>query len=302
MIDTAAAKPRTRVWPALILAVLTAALLVPAAPVQSTAGTDLDGWLQKRVAAMDPSDPYRAPTLVERTLGATELTAMIGLGEGAGNARLSTVGLSATSGQDAGSGRSYTLLASKSDDPRAWGAVLIDRSAPLSTVIEVPHPANEPYTATMGLHLFRKVPGAALVIAGGHRRASGGAADVARHEPSMFQTYVSRLLTHGAKREVQLHGFAAASLPGVDVIASQGPTTTTSAHKALASRVSAKGLAVCAGWSAKCGELRGKTNLQGLRAADRGNAFLHLEMSPRVRWNATLRSQVISSLASTWGA
>ncbi|MEV6898927.1 hypothetical protein [Amycolatopsis sp. NPDC051372] len=49
---------------------------------------------------------------------------------------------------------------------------VIDRSAPPSLVVEVPHPGFDLRTELFGVDLFRQVPGAVLLVAGAHRKAT----------------------------------------------------------------------------------------------------------------------------------
>lgn len=281
-----------------VVALLVAYLSSPAtAATQTTQATDLGAWLAHRVSLMDSSDPYRVPTTYEKSVAANALKA-----QDAGTA-VSTdaakIGITASKGTDAATGRPYTMLASETDTERSWGAVVVDRSKPVRLVIEIPHPKDDINTSLIGLSLFRKVPGSALVVAG-TKRDAGTDADMAHTTNSVFQAYAAHEAVQAGK-EAQIHGFADSALPGINAIPSPGPTTATSLHSAVASALTSRGLTVCKGWVSYCGDLRGTTNAQGSAAKARGSQFLHIETSRTVRDSSTSRDKVASAIAATWG-
>ncbi|MEV8610958.1 hypothetical protein AB0383_24090 [Amycolatopsis sp. NPDC051373] len=74
---------------------------------------------------------------------------------------------------------------------------MIDRSAPPSLVVEVPHPGFDLRTELFGVDLFRQVPGAVLLVAGAHRKADDSHADVAHEEDSVFHVVAAALAARG---------------------------------------------------------------------------------------------------------
>jgi len=251
---------------------------------------ELGTWLVGRLTAMSPADPYRPPSPAERELGAAGLRALL-CGEPA--PELAGLGFAVRAGVDR---RPYTLVAGESGTERTWGAVLLDGSGPPRRVIAVPHPVADRLTAWLGLQLFRAAPGSALLLAGTHRRASGGAADVAHRTDSMFHVFAGVLAEH-APVEIQPHGYAAASLPAYDAVVSPGAAALTDAHPALRDALLAKGFRVRPEWT---GLLDGSTNVQSTAAAERGSAFLHLELAPAPRVDPAARAAVVAAVAHTW--
>lgn len=255
--------------------------------------------LAHRVSLMDDSDPYRAPTQHEKYVAAKALsTYLSGKPNKSLLAAASRIGITATSGVDSATGRKYKMLSSETDTSRSWGEVIVDRPAWIRQVIEIPHPKDDLNTWILGINLYRKMPGSVLVVAGSSRHAGTGA-DVAHNKMSIFQVYGGHLARHSMK-EVQIHGFANSSLPGVEAIPSPGPTTAYSAHAKEASKLVSENMDICKGWVSKCGDLRGTKNVQGTYAKYRHSRFLHIETSKTARENSTNRAKIVNSIASTW--
>jgi hypothetical protein len=253
---------------------------------------DLGSWLAEFVASMHATGPYRPPSPPERARGTTGLRAMLA---GPAAPWPAGLGFAVGSGVDV-TGRAYRLAASEPGTPRAWGAVVLDGAGPPRRVIEVPHPKADRLTAWLGLELFRAAPGSALLLAGTHRRAAGGAADVAHRPDSMFHTFAGVLAGH-APAEVQPHGYAAATLPDFDAVVSPGAGRPVEAHTALRDALVAQGFRVRPKWT---GKLDGRTNTQGAAAAARGTPFLHLELAPALRADPAARAVVVEAVAATW--
>jgi hypothetical protein len=247
----------------------------------------LGTWLRGRLRAMSPEGPYRPPSPAERADGAAGLRSLL---RGAGPGALSGLGFEVVPGGD------HTVVAGEAGTERAWGAVVLDGMGPPRRVVAVPHPIADRLTAWLGLELFRAAPGSALLLAGTHRRASGGAADVAHRTDSMFHVFADVLAAH-APVEVQPHGFAAATLPDVDAVVSPGAAAYDDAHDALRNALVARGFRVRPEWT---GPLDGSTNVQGHAAAARGTAFLHLELAPALRTEPGARAAVVDAVARTW--
>lgn len=247
----------------------------------------LGRWLRGRLRAMSPSVPYRPPSPAERARGAAGLRSLL---RGDGPGALPGLGFEVVRGAD------YTVLAGESGTERAWGTVVLDGTAPPRRVVAVPHPIADRLTAWLGYELFRAAPGSALLLAGTHRRASDGAADVAHRTDSMFHVFAGVLAEH-APAEVQPHGYAAATLPDFDAVVSPGAAAYDGAHDALRDALVDRGFRVRPEWT---GLLDGSTNVQGRAAAERGTAFLHLELAPALRTDADARAAVVDAVACTW--
>jgi hypothetical protein len=185
----------------------------------------------------------------------------------------------------------------RAGDDRAWGIVLVDLSAPARLVIEVPHPNFDLKTERMGVHLFRLTPGAVLLMAGAHRKAGGGAADVAHNEQSLFNVLAAESADQHMP-QIQLHGFADENLPGQDAVVSTGASFVAPAASRLADRLAEIGLATCRAWADRCGHLEGTLNVQGRAADGAGSVFIHLELNWRVRGDDRLRAEAMNAVAA----
>lgn len=244
---------------------------------------------------MRAADPYRAPTRRERAEGTAGLVSVL---DGSADVELlARNGFSLRRGVDEVTGRKYTLIADAAGTERAWGVVVLDEEEPRQ-VVEVPHPKSDLWTGRLGLELYRAMPGSALLVAGAHRNAGGGAADVAHRADSMFHAFAG-VLASRAGVELQVHGYAARSLPGVDAVVSPGAGAVRPRHRALLDTLVGRGFRGCAAWADACGELAGLTNVQGIAAAERGTPFLHLELAPALRTDPGRRA-VVDSVALTW--
>jgi hypothetical protein len=214
----------------------------------------------------------------------------------AGPTALTDLGFSVVDGVDAVTGRPYTLAVNEPDSERAWGMYVVDRSAPPSVVVEVPHPASDLRTELFGLAYFRQVPGAVLLIAGAHRKANRSKADVAHEENSLFQVAATELARRGLP-QLQLHGFHDHNAPDKDIVISSGATEAGDPAWRVADGLEAAGFAVCRAWDESCKGLEGTTNVQGKAAAQGGTFFLHVEMNRTVREDEQRRAAVATVLA-----
>lgn len=237
----------------------------------------LQQWLVDRVRALSAEGPYRPPTAAERSRAVAALAAVL-----AGRRPdLGGLPLDEHHGVDEAQ-RPFTVLA---DTGTGWGAVVL-RQAP-ELVVEVPHPGSDRRTARLGLELFHAVPGAALLVAGAHRGAGDGTADVAHRTDSLFHAFAHAL----ALPEIQLHGFAETSAPETDVVVSPGAGEAGALHRHVEKALAHQGFRV-----RHHEHLAGRTNVQGIAATARGTPFLHLELAPSLRLHH--RDRVVSALTS----
>ncbi|MCR6482931.1 hypothetical protein M8542_08875 [Amycolatopsis sp. OK19-0408] len=242
---------------------------------------------------MSPDQPYRAPTTAERRSAAAGFAALLDCRDPAG---LEALGFSVRDGVDPATGRPYTIAVDVPGTERAWGLYVIDRSARPSLAVEVPHPAFDLRTELFGVDLFRRVPGSVLLVAGAHRKAGDGTADVAHEPGSVFHAVAAELAGRGLA-QVQLHGFHDENLPTTDIVLSSGVAPPGTAAPRTAARLTAAGFAVCRAWAQRCGDLEGTTNAQGATAAADNSVFLHVELSRTVRDSPERRADVVRALA-----
>jgi hypothetical protein len=255
---------------------------------------DLSERIQTFTAALSAGQDYRSPKQSERAEAARGFGTLIDR-EVPSDTELTGLGFTVTDLVDPVTQRPYTVAQNEPGTDRAWGLYLIDRSAPPSLAIEVPHPAFDLRTELFGLDFFRRTPGAVLLVAGAHRRADGSRADVAHETDSVFHVVATDLAGRGLA-QVQLHGFDNTSAPGYDVVLSTGATEAGGPGHRLADRFTATGLDVCRAWEQSCVGLEGNTNVQGQLAEADHTTFLHVEMNRTLRNDATRRADVVTAL------
>ena len=215
-------------------------------------------WLVGHLRAM--AAKYRTPTPRERAGAVTVLRAVLTRETPA------TDGLPLrVSPAEDDSGRPFTLLTATA---HGWGSVLLRTGSDL--LIEVPHPGSDRLTARLGLELFHAIPTAALLVAGAHRNQ----ADVAHRTDSLFHVFAQTL----ALPELQLHGFATETAPGIDAVVSAGAGEQGELHRQVEKALIQQGFRV-----GHHERLAGRTNAQGIAAAASGRTFLHLELAPLLR-------------------
>lgn len=259
--------------------------------------TDLATDFATFAAGLTSSDTYREP---DSTESGNAVTGLVRLCQGQdATSLLNPLGFTITTGTEAVSGKSYALAKSEySAGNRKWGWYLVDRSAPLSMVIEAPHPKFDSTSEQLALKLWQRIPGAVLLMAGAHRDAASALADVAHQTGSLFHKVAVELSQYGAP-QVQIHGFADASAPGFDTVISNGDATAGPAIKRVAALAANNGLAVARGWNGEGSGLQGTTNTQGDAANTNGTAFLHIETSNTLR---TTPAKVTALLDALVGA
>ncbi len=258
----------------------------------------LDTRLAQLVDRLDPGGRYRDPTPDEGRQ-AIRATDQLLTGNPA-TALFDQLGLDTSVAVDAATNRRYALAASRPQTSRAWGLLVIDLTArPLDLLLEVPHPVADQDTEQIGLALFRAIPGAALLVAGAHRRAAAGAADVAHQTQSLFHTLATHLASRGLA-QLQLHGFDDDSLPDHQIVVSAGAGQPDHNAEQLAAHLTGAGFDVCRTWSRRCGSLEGRSNTQGLAAAQHGYPFIHLEVDHSTRASSDLRATLIDTIAATY--
>lgn len=235
----------------------------------------VDSLLRGFTAAQSARQPYRVPTPAELRTAESGFAAFLDqrshdLGE---------LGFSV---------EGDTLAVQEPGTERAWGLYAIDRSAPPSLVVEVPHASSDLRTDRIGLALFRQVPGAVLAVGGAHRRRE----DPAHETRSVFHV-VTTLLARRGLPQVQLHGFKDRTLPAADVVLSGGAAEAGDAARRAADRLAEAGFRVRRAWAEPCRGLAGTTNVQSQAAG--GTPFLHVELNRTVR--ETRRDDVVRALA-----
>ena len=257
----------------------------------------LDEAITRLAGAASAGQAYRPPTSRERDAALAAVDDLVGGDVTPGlAARFDELGFDTGVDVDPASGRRYRLAVSRTGTARAWGAVAVDADGGRRVLIEVPHLRSDLYTEDLGLALFRAVPGASLLVAGAHRRAGRGRADVAHHADSLVHAIAGRLGDRG-RPEVQLHGFDDAGLPDVDAVISPGAGPVNPLAEDIARALGDAGFTVRTAWNGDdCGSLEGRTNVQGRAAAAAKRPFVHVELSPRLRDRDRRRADTVRAL------
>jgi hypothetical protein len=272
-------------------------------PPSARSAPDLPGRLDEVLDPLRPDQPYRHPTPAERATAATAAGRLLDTAPQIDPevvAAFAGLGMSTVEDTDAGTGRRYALFASDPAairDGRAWGAIVVDLSGPVRVALQVPHPRTDIATERIGLDLFRRVPGSILMVAGAHRRAGGGAADVAHNTGSVFHVLAVELAAR-AVPQIQLHGYADQNLPDAQVVVSAGAGEPGPLALRIADRLTEHGFTACRGWAERCGRLEGTANAQGRAAEEAGSPFVHLEMSHTVRAGEHQRAALVAALVA----
>jgi hypothetical protein len=262
-------------------------------------GSDLEERFAGIAARLVPAQPYRDPDPDEWRLAMAAMGHLVAPGRDPPTATsgLTRLGFAHTDDVDASTGRRYALYADQARNGQAWGVVLVDLSVPARLVVEVPHPNSDLRTERMGVQLFRLTPGSVVLMAGAHRRAGNGAADVAHNDRSLF----SALAAAAADRrlpQIQLHGFADHNLAGLDAVVSTGTRAATPAAVRIADKLRKIGLTTCQSWENSRGRLEGIGNVQALAAERAGSVFIHLELNWRIRRDDGLRAGAVEAVAA----
>jgi hypothetical protein len=266
-------------------------------PSNSRPRQSLDEHVTALAKHLHPSQRYRGVTDTEARMAVSAVDQLMRGDVDAAGSDFETLGVTVKRIHDAPSNRDCVVAAAEMNTDRAWGLfVVAPGTGRPDVLIEVPHPRADRDTEQIGLALFRAVPGSALLIAGAHRRAAGGAADVAHRSGSMFAALADDAAQRGSF-QLQLHGFADDSMRGKDVVISTGKAHVCARTKRLAESLDDVGLDVCRAWTKKCAALEGKRNVQGNAAARRGLPFLHLELNNTTRMDPKRRSAVVAALA-----
>lgn len=269
-----------------------------APPGSRQPGPDPEFLIGELVDGLTPKNRYRDPDARERAAARRAARALLSDRSTAAGVDplFEDFGLHAHHGTDPTTGRAFSLYLAAGSDDRSWGAVLVDRSATPRMVIEVPHPGFDINTEKLGLSLHRQVPASVLLVAGAHREAGNGAADVAHNDRSLFHVLAVEFAENGLD-QIQLHGFADRNLPSSDAVVSTGSAPVRPIARRIASGLSDAGLKVCRAWVNRCGQLEGKRNEQGLAAAELEGVFVHLELSWSFRRDREAQDRVVSALA-----
>lgn len=262
-------------------------------------GTDVLALLNNFVAPFSAVQGYREPTGTELTNALTGLGKMVTASADAATL-LTPLGFTVVTGVEAVSKRSFALAYSAPPtDLRGWGFYLFDLSAPIDLVIEAPHPVADQYSEQMAFAHWQKRRGSLLMVAGAHRDSASALADVAHQTNNVFHgvaaAYASRKIV-----QIQWHGFADATAPGLTQVVSPGTGNVGAAVKRVSTELAAAGFAVGNAWdsSGSGTSLTATTNVQGLDAAAKGSTWIHVENNFTTRSDTVANAKAVQAVFS----
>lgn len=171
-------------------------------------------------------------------------------------------------------------------------------------VIEIPHPVADRRTEDFGIELFLATRARVLLVAGAHRDAGGAdVADAAHQTGTVFHALHLKATASprqlGALTVLQVHGFARATAPELDVIVSNGRTPTASIRRmAVALALRYRACQWTPATTGPCAALGGTRNAQGRTLSGAAETFIHLELAPPLRLDPVTRRQVVEAVAT----
>jgi hypothetical protein len=269
-----------------------AAALVPGA------GTDLTALINSFVAPFNSSQPYREPNSTELANGVAGIQRLAISGADAAGL-LSPLGFTISSGIDSVTKKPYILAYNEFGTDRSWGLYLVDLSAPIRLILEVPHPVAETSTELMGLKHWQGVSGTLLMVAGAHKDANSGLADVSLHTGSLFHGVAASFASMKLP-QIQYHGYADATAPTLTHVVSAGTGIVGSAIKRVSVELASAGFTVGNAWdsSGSGSGLTATTNVQGIDAASKNATWVHVTTNATTRASTDARTLTVTAVAA----
>lgn len=268
-----------------------------AAALLPPAGTDTASLVNSFVAPFSAVQGYREPTGPELTNALAGLGKMLTSTTDA-TTLLAPLGFTVSTGIDATTKRPYALAYSAAPtDQRGWGLYLFDLSAPIDVIIEAPHPIADQYSEIMAWTHWSRRPGALLMVAGAHRDAASALADVAHQTNNVFHNMAAGYATRKIA-QVQWHGFADATAPGLTQVISPGVAFVGASVKRVSVELANAGFVVGNAWdsSGSGTTLTATTNVQGIDAAAKQATFVHVENNATTRGDLAARGRAVTAV------
>ncbi|WP_448614397.1 hypothetical protein [Modestobacter sp. URMC 112] len=168
--------------------------------------------------------------------------------------------------------------------------------APAGLVVEVPHPRADRRTEQLGSQLFTALSADALLVAGAHRTAGEGTADVA-HRPDSAFAAVDRAVVGPGTVVLQVHGFDESRHEGsAEVVLSSARAPAGPLVEELAEALEGTGFDTCVYDGKRCAALAGSRNVQAAHARGVGAVFVHLELASTLREEGVDRARLVEVL------
>jgi hypothetical protein len=276
----------------------TAALMTVLAPRElPSEPPSVEQQVRELTDRLSPRGPYRPPEPAERDAVVGAVASLVAAGsDGVARGVLEDAGFTVGTARNEG-GAEFLVARSDPATERSWGLIALPLGRTPRLLVEVPHPNADYDTEDVGLAVLSAVPDAVYLQAGAHRRADDERADVAHEEDSLFHAVAVDLSTRLRLPQLQLHGFGERDDLDADIVLGGGPGDPAPQVAALADRLESAGLDVCRAWTQRCSELEGRTNVQGIAAAQAGLPFAHVEMSADIRSDPEEVAPVLATLA-----
>lgn len=266
-------------------------MIISATPQSLRPLTDMQSWLTGFNQQISPSQPYSEPTSQEV---ATFLSGLSEFPLRATSTSISSLGFTISSGYEQESRLPYILAVNEYGTSRAWGAYLLDRSRPVTLLIQAPHPVADQYSESIALEMWQKIPGSLLMIAGAHRDAANELADVPWNSGSMFNKVAEALMP---LPQLQVHGFANATAPDYDIVLAAGSATAGQLIRDIADAIELGDFRVGRVWEG-VNVLTALGNKQSIIAQNSSTDFIHLEINRTVRDSSALTDQLVEIVSS----
>jgi hypothetical protein len=296
--------------------------LAQTSSLTSCSATTLEGLVSCVLARMPGagSEGFFPPTPGEQTDYYAVATQMLG---GACNFALPqslSTAMRLLSFRDGQTAKNYCVLMEVGDldgngiVDRGWGTLIIDPAADRELSHQVPHPVNEPGTEAQAVSLFKATGARTFLMCGAHRLANADAsacdpsyaeADCVHGTANMYFSAVQAIDAFYTSRgqssvQIQWHGMADTTCPGVNAYLSHGTSAYPSAgssalalQASLAIRqpawsVEVAGEGTC--WLDATNNVDGRflngipsTSVCALPALSISGKFLHIEQQPDYR-------------------
>ena len=233
-------------------------------------------------AGLKPEHPYSDPTS-EQVESVKQAVGKLMRGEKAE----APEGTEVLEGFDGAAQRNVRILRSIPGNGLYWGVWVFPADSKITGVVEAPHPVFDAVSDDIAVKVWAKSPaGTVLAVAGSHRTNPDGLneRDVAHNAKSMWHQ-VTTFIAQPGLPEFQLHGFGDESMPGVGAVISSGSSPLSAGVIRTEGFIAAAGITTARQWDGSADKLIGMMNIQGDAAAERGNPFLHIELSKTVRDN-----------------
>ncbi|MGC5256504.1 hypothetical protein ACPXCG_09125 [Gordonia sp. DT218] len=184
-------------------------------------------------------------------------------------------------------------------DPTAGNGLYVVRDSASPLIVQAPHPVADQKSEYMGAQLFSETDARLFMMAGAHRTAGDGSADVAHRSDSTFAAVNDAVVQKGMT-VVQLHGFSSENHEHYgDVVLSDTVGDPSPTLRRLDEDLEDEGFDTCMYDGKKCKKLAGTTNVQAIAARARGAAFIHIEVDAGIREDTSKRRKLMRVIAES---